>query len=95
MPFHIHLAQQEAGKLLLMTEPVVFGGNTLQFVEDATPTKGAASKFVPRAAGKPRAGGLKKRVAVSSGSGASAGGPSHGTAPSAGKAQNDFRSMLK
>ncbi|KIY71712.1 RNA-binding protein Prp24 [Cylindrobasidium torrendii FP15055 ss-10] len=85
----------EAGKLLLMTEPVVFGGNTLQFVEDTAPVKSAASKFVPRAAGKPRAGGLKKRVAVSSGTGSSAGGPSHGTAPSTGKAQNDFRSMLK
>lgn len=63
---------QEAGKLLLRSEPIVFNGVELSVSEEeaikkkprgtAKPTRGATNVFVPRtAASKPRAGiGSKK-----------------------------------
>ncbi|KAF8916956.1 hypothetical protein CPB85DRAFT_230169 [Mucidula mucida] len=85
----------EAGKLLLNTEPLLFGGNTLKVLEEtALPGPVASSsretKFVPRAAAsKPRAGlGQKKRLGIGASSSAGS------KAGAGGKGQNDFRSML-
>ncbi|KAG9105122.1 Splicing factor, partial [Ceratobasidium sp. 392] len=55
----------DAGRLLLLTEPIIFNGVELEITEEQTvkPTKpGANAPFVPRAAGsRPRAGlGSKK-----------------------------------
>ena len=85
---------QEAGKLLLRTEPLLFGDNTLQVEEEKALVTGAtaASRFVPRTAGsKPRA--QKKRVALPSGT-ATATTNTQGSVPVSGRGQNDFRSML-
>lgn len=98
---------QEAGKLLLSAEPLMFGGNRLQVLEEtALPGTSSrdTSKFVPRtAASKPRAGlGLKKRVAIGATSSVTAQQPSgqkQQTVPASTstgtKGQNDFRNMLK
>lgn len=100
---------QEAGKLLLRTEPIIYNGNTLKLSEDS---KGSASSslpsappiqtaglFVPRAAvSRPRAGlgHARKPVVVPSGSQALSG-PAGGTRSSKvnkGKGQDDFRKLL-
>ena len=69
----ILLCHQEAGKLLLRPESIVFGGNKLQIVAESTtgaptgrplaPPSANAGLFVPRAAvSRPRAGlGSKQR----------------------------------
>lgn len=99
---------QEAGKLLLRTEPIVFNGTPLQISEDvpggrsrprpsAPPTK-MRGLFVPRAAvSRPRAGlGQPRKPGVGAGA--------NGTTPAAsstgstlsqqGHGQDDFRKML-
>ena len=51
---------QEAGKLLLNPEPIIFSGRELELIEDDLPAparKSSGPMFVPRgAAGRPRAG---------------------------------------
>ncbi|KDQ62555.1 hypothetical protein JAAARDRAFT_121734 [Jaapia argillacea MUCL 33604] len=90
----------EAGKLLLIADPIVFGENVLQISEDTStsrpgaPPGKAGGLFVPRAAvSRPKAGLGKSRKQPGPGATTqSAPGPS-GTSQ-AGKAQDDFRKML-
>lgn len=90
----------EAGKLLLRTEPVLFGGQSLQFSEEAKGNNSQASTsgmFIPRAANRPRAGvGNKKRnLVISSETAAHANKPqSASTTAKGGKGQDDFRKLL-
>ena len=92
--------EKDAGRLLLRTEPIIFGGNALKLGEDVfssrssqapNQTKGT-TLFAPRKLGpsKPRAGlGFKKERPsdsnVTATGSSSAGG---------GKGQDDFRKML-
>lgn len=92
---------QEAGKLLLRPEPIEFGGNKLNIMEESLskpigPTTATRGNFVPRSAvSRPRAGiGSKKGrggASFPSTSTRSAPGPS---VSSTGKGQDDFRKML-
>ncbi|KAG9075182.1 Splicing factor [Ceratobasidium sp. UAMH 11750] len=93
----------DVGRLLLLTEPIIFNGVELEITEEgpAGPAKsGANAPFVPRAAGsRPRAGlGSKK-----AGPGAAKpqptqfvqpGGEAAPTSAAGTKNQDDFRSML-
>ncbi|EIN12540.1 hypothetical protein PUNSTDRAFT_81810 [Punctularia strigosozonata HHB-11173 SS5] len=94
----------EAGKLMLLVEPINFNGQELQFSEDLPPPRGAAGArgkaakapaglFVPRAAAsRPRAGlGHARRPA---GATASAGAGAPASQPQPPKGQDDFRKML-
>ncbi|KAG6918338.1 hypothetical protein DXG01_015197 [Tephrocybe rancida] len=96
--------EQEAGKLLLRTDPIIFNGNTLKLSEEgrdgavarsAAPPPKAGGLFVPRsAASRPRAGlgHTRKPAPKPSAPGAHnqpAAGPS-----GQGKGQDDFRKML-
>ena len=95
---------QEAGKLLLLSEPIVFNGVELGISQEEAikkdpggtgkPTKGAPNVFVPRtAASKPRAGiGSKKRPGIRPPTTATF--TSAGDASSSQKEQDDFRRML-
>lgn len=95
---------QEAGKLLLRPEPIEFGGNVLQIVEETLSKPVASSSargpapFVPRSAGmsRPRAGlGSKKnRGGASLASASTRAAPSAPSFVSGGKGQDDFRKML-
>ncbi|KAJ3490444.1 hypothetical protein NLI96_g1424 [Meripilus lineatus] len=94
----------EAGKLLLRPEPIEFGGNVLQIVEETLSKPVASSSargpapFVPRSAGmsRPRAGlGSKKnRGGASLASASTRAAPSAPSFVSGGKGQDDFRKML-
>ncbi|KAI0338891.1 hypothetical protein BDW22DRAFT_1409299 [Trametopsis cervina] len=95
----------EAGKLLLLAEPIVFNGQTLKLTAESLESAPPAARpggapapsggiFIPRAAGsRPRAGlGSKKaRVIATPTSGAVA--PTT-SASTSGKGQDDFRKML-
>jgi squamous cell carcinoma antigen recognized by T-cells 3 len=90
---------QEAGRLLLTPEPIVFGGRELQLIEDdlsASSQKSSGPMFVPRgAAGRPRAGiGSKKNTKAASRQASSGTVGSSTTIASSGKGQDDFRRML-
>lgn len=95
---------QDVGRLLLLTEPIVFNGVTLKISEEnatKAPAKpGANAPFVPRTAGsRPRAGlGSKKAGLGAVAGGSSAAAPvAQGTAssaPATRKNQDDFRNML-
>ncbi|KAF5315056.1 hypothetical protein D9619_007334 [Psilocybe cf. subviscida] len=100
----------DAGRLLLRTEPITFGGNTLELSEDVPSARSAgfssqsdsASVFKPRRVGgpKPKAGlGFKKGPVVvnrAEGSTAPAASAQSTTAkPGGGKGQDDFRKMLE
>jgi hypothetical protein len=90
----IHL--QEASKLLLRTEPVVFNGNTLKLSEESTDKAALKSEglFVPRAA-KPRAGlGHRKAVPRAAAAPVAGGSRDPPAAPAKGRGQDDFRKML-
>jgi squamous cell carcinoma antigen recognized by T-cells 3 len=90
---------QEAGKLLLQVEPILFEGKHLVFVvEDSAgsskprPTTSTKGPFVPRTAGsRPKAGlGFTRKGGTSTGKvdpqeSSTRGGP---------KSQDDFRKML-
>ena len=92
---------KDAGRLLLRTEPIIFGGNALKLGEDVFSSRssqapnqtGGTTLFAPRKLGpsKPRAGlGFKKdrpgeTNVTASGSSSAAG---------SGKGQDDFRKML-
>ncbi|KII83027.1 hypothetical protein PLICRDRAFT_180796 [Plicaturopsis crispa FD-325 SS-3] len=98
----------EAGKLLLRSEPIVFGENTLTFSEEgrdgpsgsrpAAPPPKTGGLFVPRAAvSRPRAGlGHSKKLGSGINAQHAVPGPSNGqpSQPKQGKAQDDFRKML-
>ncbi|KAG8795145.1 Splicing factor [Ceratobasidium sp. 428] len=94
----------DVGRLLLLTEPVVFNGVELEITEEeaAGPGKlGASAPFVPRAAGsRPRAGLGSKKAGLGATAkaqttqfvqpgGEAASAPATGT-----KNQDDFRNML-
>ncbi|CAE6468554.1 unnamed protein product [Rhizoctonia solani] len=86
----------DVGKLLLLTEPVVFSDVKLELSEESAgkaPSKPTAG-FVPRAAGsRPRAGLGSKKAGIGAApkSNPSAPAPSAG---GSGKNQDDFRNML-
>lgn len=94
------------GRLLLLTEPIVFNGTKLEVTEEPLTggqTKpGAGAPFVPRAAGsRPRAGLGSKKTGIGAAkpqpqSQTQTGGTGSGSAPAAagGKSQADFRNML-
>jgi len=97
---------QEAGKLLLQTEPIVFNGATLQLLEESQVKASANSPdtsglFVPRtAASRPKAGiGHKRKVvqpihSAPSESKSNADASSSSAPPASKKGQDDFRKML-
>lgn len=105
---HLLIIAQEAGKLLLHPDTIVFNGNTLQIVAEATatlarpmaPPSATTGLFVPRAAqSRPRAGlgskqrGLRSSTAMMpSTTGASGSG---GQSSGGAKGQDDFRKMLE
>ncbi|KDR82688.1 hypothetical protein GALMADRAFT_57506 [Galerina marginata CBS 339.88] len=93
----------DAGRLLLRTEPVVFGGNTLELSENVPMTRASGASqqsegsalFKPRRLGpsKPKAGlGFKKSTPTTQMEGQ----PSYAPAASSSgaKGQDDFRKML-
>ncbi|EPQ51022.1 hypothetical protein GLOTRDRAFT_66218 [Gloeophyllum trabeum ATCC 11539] len=90
----------EAGKLLLLPNPITFNGNVLDISEEtgsgsrpAAPPPKAGGLFVPRAAvSRPRAGLGKQRKPVAVGSQSSSQTPSSGAQGV--KGQDDFRKML-
>ncbi|TDL22101.1 hypothetical protein BD410DRAFT_788782 [Rickenella mellea] len=89
----------DAGKLLLITEPIMFNGVALQMGEEPTDAQSqSAAKsgglFVPRGAvSRPRAGlGSKKRT--EKGSNTSTFVPAAKSSLPGGKGQDDFRKML-
>ena len=89
--------RQEAGRLLLNPEPLIFGGRELQLVEDDLPAsirESSNAMFVPRgAARRPRAGiGAKKKTLNAGGSGGVASTLTDSASPE--KGQDDFRRML-
>ncbi|KAA1469781.1 hypothetical protein DENSPDRAFT_835444 [Dentipellis sp. KUC8613] len=95
----------DAGKLLLLPEPIIFNGNPLQLSEgDASSTArggskapAAAAPFIPRAAvSRPRAGlgHARKPAPVAAGNTGSAAPVGSSQPPAKGKGQDDFRSML-
>ena len=87
--------EQEAGKLLLRSEPIIFNDHTLQLSEEGpdlasnrptAPPPKTGGLFVPRAAAsRPRAGlgNPRKRVVGSTSTGAES------------KGQDEFRKMLE
>jgi RNA recognition motif-containing protein len=90
----------EAGKLLLRTEPIILGGNVLQFSEEqagrgqpAAPPPETRGMFVPRAAGsRPRAGlGRARKPGATQASLSSNAQPPEQKEK---KGQDDFRKML-
>lgn len=91
---------QEAGKLLLRSDPVVFDDNILQFSEEimgpGRDAPAAAGMFVPRtAATRPRAGiGHKKKPVTIPPQAAPKQQTALSIAPNQGKGQDDFRKML-
>lgn len=95
------MLHQDAGRLLLRTEPIVFGGNTLDLSEDVPSARqpGASHQsenalFKPRRLGpsKPKAGlGFKKSTAAIRSTDAIGHVVS---ASNGGKGQDDFRKML-
>lgn len=97
------MLHQDAGRLLLRTEPIVFGGNTLNLSEDVPSVRqpGASHQsetalFKPRKLGpsKPKAGlGFKKSTTAIR----SADATTHvvpASSSGGGKGQDDFRKML-
>jgi len=99
------MMHQDVGRLLLLSEPIIFSGSALKLMEaDTVPLKSrgssAAAKgglFVPRTAvSRPRAGlGHARTSTAASTTGASG---SEGASTSAtggqGKGQDDFRKLL-
>ena len=97
--YDTEVPQQDAGRLLLRTEPLIFGGNELRLGEDMpssrssqAPNQNRGTLFAPRKLGpsKPRAGlGYKKdrpgEPTVSAPESSTGGGS---------KGQDDFRKML-
>lgn len=91
---------QEAGKLLLRTEPIMLSGNVLQFSEEhagpsrsqpVAPPPETRGMFVPRAAGsRPRAGLGRARKPGATQTTSSAQPPEQ----QGKKGQDDFRKML-
>jgi hypothetical protein len=94
------LLYQDVGRVLLSTEPIVFGGNTLEIDENIRAKGNVATPsgplFKPRNLGpsRPKAGlGFKKtRVIERSAEEARASTSSNG---GGGKGQDDFRKMLE
>ncbi|KAF4617844.1 hypothetical protein D9613_006080 [Agrocybe pediades] len=100
----------DAGKMLLRTEPIVFGENTLELIEDVPAVRSSGSSnqstnalFVPRRLGpsKPKAGlGFKKApaniatAATPASSASTSQMPAASSSASGGKGQDDFRKML-
>ncbi|KAF8964174.1 hypothetical protein BDZ97DRAFT_1816638 [Flammula alnicola] len=97
----------DAGRLLLRTEPIVFGGNTLDLSEDvpsshlpgASHQSEGSTLFKPRRLGpsKPKAGlGFKKPGNIARSEAPSAQSPATRPASSSGgRGQDDFRKMLE
>ena len=96
---------QEAGKLLLRSEPIVFNGVELSVSEEeaikkkprgtAKPTRGATNVFVPRtAASKPRAGIGAKKTPGGRPPATTTSTPAEDASSSSHKGQDDFRKML-
>jgi len=97
---------QDAGRLLLRTEPIVFEGNTLDVSEDVPSARQSGSShqsestglFKPRRLGpsKPKAGlGFKKSSStVRSAEAPIATAPVASSSSGGGKGQDDFRKML-
>jgi squamous cell carcinoma antigen recognized by T-cells 3 len=89
---------QEAGRLLLTPEPIIFSGRELQLIEADLPASARESSntsFVPRGAvRRPRAGiGSKKNVnVIRKNDAVGSSKPAAGSEP--GKGQDDFRRML-
>ena len=94
------ILKKDAGRLLLRTEPIIFGGNALKLGEDISSSRSSQAPnqtrgttlFAPRKLGpsKPRAGlGFKKELPSDSNV-TTAGSSSAGS----GKGQDDFRKML-
>lgn len=101
---------QEAGKLLLRNEPIIFNDHTLQILEEtqngpsrsrpAAPPPKTGGSFVPRAAvSRPRAGlGQARKPGI--GAKPPAPTPASSTSaaapsqPAQGRGQDDFRKML-
>ncbi|GBE83236.1 predicted protein [Sparassis crispa] len=96
----------DAGKLLLLPEPIVFDGNALELLpEDAGGPSGSrpvgplatgGAIFIPRTAvSRPRAGlGSKKRTGTITARSNATPSSSQPSEPSQGKGQDDFRKML-
>ena len=107
---HLLIFLQEAGKLLLQTEPILFNDNVLQISEEkmggpsrsrpSAPPAKTGGLFVPRATvSRPRAGlGHARKPGIGGGAKASAAAtPSTSTPsfqPHQGRGQDDFRKML-
>ena len=93
---------QEAGRLLLTPEPIIFSGRKLELIEEDLPASARESPntlFVPRgAARRPRAGiGSKKNVSVirkGEPSNVVVGSSTTTASSEPGKGQDDFRRML-
>jgi hypothetical protein len=94
--------KQEAGKLLLRSEPIVFNGHTLHLSEEkswesSVPASKAGGMFVPRKAGSQRKPGLGftgNPMKAKKGNGASTSGSGSGSLRETRKGQDDFRKML-
>ncbi|KAG9104040.1 Splicing factor [Ceratobasidium sp. 370] len=93
----------DVGRLLLLTEPIVFNGAELEIAEEGTtgPAKsGANAPFVPRAAGsRPRAGLGSKKAGVGAANPQTtqfvqSSGEAAPTSTAGTKNQDDFRNML-
>jgi squamous cell carcinoma antigen recognized by T-cells 3 len=98
---------QEAGKLVLRTEPILFNNKTLQLSEEiqgglsrsrpSAPPAKTGGLFVPRAAvSRPRAGlGQARKPGIGAKAVATATPSTGGTSrPQQGRGQDDFRKML-
>ncbi|OAX42119.1 hypothetical protein K503DRAFT_734215 [Rhizopogon vinicolor AM-OR11-026] len=96
----------EAGKLLLRTDPVVFGGNVLQFSEEqpgssrgqpTAPLPASGGMFVPRTTkSRPKAGlgRARKPVVGTAQAQATSSSNAQATEQQSKKGQDDFRKML-
>ena len=78
---------QDAGRLILHAEPIIFQGNQLQLTEErvlnATISKPRSAAFIPRAASARQRPGLGVKPK-----------PTHTPTTQGGKGQDDFRKML-
>ncbi|KAF8527992.1 hypothetical protein BU17DRAFT_38620 [Hysterangium stoloniferum] len=89
----------EAGRLLLKPEPIIFGDQELQLIEEDLPASSrvstvASPMFVPRGAGRPRAGLGSKRQTTDLNKSTHVTVATSSAPPGNGKGQDDFRRML-
>jgi hypothetical protein len=104
--FHLLTFLQEAGKLLLRTEPLLFNDTVLQISEEissgpsrsrpSAPPAKTGGLFVPRAAvSRPRAGlGHARKPGIGAGAKPTATATPSTSTTSQGRGQDDFRKML-